>query len=240
MSSIRAVSFDVTHTLIHAPRRGEIYAGVLERHGVHIAPGEAERLIPIVWQEFACGVPSGADRFAMHPEGARGWWRRFLGRLCELAEVPPPSPFAAAELFDRFAHAAAWEIYPDVLPCFTELRAQGLSLAVISNWDERLPTLLERLGLLPFFDVVMISSAVGREKPDARIFHEALRRFGIAPASLLHVGDSRRDDLEGALACGIAALLLERRGTAGGIASLAEIAARIAPAGAPAVRSARR
>jgi hypothetical protein len=104
---IRAVTFDVTHTLIHCPRLGEIYAEVLGRHGIEVSAAEAERLVRLVWQELACLADPSRDRFTSHPEGPAGWWKRFLERLCEHLEAPPPSRFAAAELFSRFARADA-------------------------------------------------------------------------------------------------------------------------------------
>lgn len=209
---IEAVTFDVTHTLVHCPRLGEIYSEVLGRHGVEVAPAEALRLIGLVWREMACSADPSRDRFSAHPEGARGWWQRFLCRLCEHLDAPPPSRFAAAELFHRFGGGEAWEVYPEVPAVLDALRARGLRLGVISNWDTRLPELLRQLDLARRFDVLAYSSAVGVEKPDSRIFRRALRELGVEPRAALHVGDSRLEDLEGAIAAGMRALLLVRGG----------------------------
>ena len=225
---LRAVTFDLTGTLIHTPRRGEIYSEVLGRHGVAVAPARASALIGEVWRELDCLAHPARDRFAAHPEGARGWWRRLLERMCERLEVPPAGPFAAAELFDRFAAAAAWEIYPEVEPTLAELRRMGLARGLISNWDERLPRLLDGLGLAARLDVVAYSQQVGAEKPHRRIFTAALERLGLPAGRVLHVGDRRRHDLEGARAVGMHALLLDRDGAAGDLADLADLPKRIA------------
>jgi putative hydrolase of the HAD superfamily len=214
---IEAVTFDVTHTLVHCPRLGEIYSEVLGRHGVEVAPAEALRLIGEVWREMACSADPSRDRFSAHPEGPRGWWQRFLCRFCEHLDAPPPSRFAAAELFHRFGSGTAWEVYPEVPEVLDALRARGLRLGVISNWDTRLPELLRQLDLARRFDVVVYSSAVGVEKPDSRIYRRALRELGVEPRASLHVGDSRLEDLEGAIAAGMRALLLVRG--AGGLPS---------------------
>jgi len=211
LRTVEVVGLDVTHTLIETPHLGEIYAEVLERHGTPVAPDEVLRLAPMVWQELGCSVPVGGERFGLHSEGERGFWRHYLERLCALLDLAPPSRFAAAELYDRFGRADAWRVYPDVLPALTALRRAGLRLVVISNWDSRLPGLLERLGLLPFFDAVVHSSAIGCEKPGAAIFHEAARRMDVLPGAVLHVGDHALEDVEGARAVGMQALLLERR-----------------------------
>jgi putative hydrolase of the HAD superfamily len=212
---IQAVTFDVTHTLIHAPHLGEIYAEVLRRHRVDVDPPAALRLVGEVWQEFACSADPGRDRFAAHPEGERGWWRRFLERMCEHLEAPVPSRFAAAELFHRFGTAAAWEVYPEVPEVLAALAAQGVRLGVVSNWDHRLPAVLEDLGLARFFGTVTYSQKAGLEKPDPRIFLQALAELEVEPSAALHVGDGPLEDVEGAVAAGMGALLLVRHGAAG-------------------------
>ena len=167
---LRAVTFDATGTLLHSPRRGEIYAETLERHGVAVTPAEAERLIRLVWQELACRADPAYDRFAAHPEGPRGWWARFLERLCEHLGAPPPSRFAAAELYHRFAQPEAWEVYPEVPAVLENLRARELKLAVIANWDDRLPPLLAALDLADYFeDCRHVLSSRSREARPAHL-----------------------------------------------------------------------
>ena len=205
----QAVTFDVTHTLIHSPRLGEIYSEVLGRHGIEVAGGDALRLVGQVWRELACSADPPATASAPIPKG-RGWWQRFLVRFCEHLGAPPPSRFAAAELYHRLGSGEAWEVYPEVPGVLDALRGCGLRLGVISNWDTRLPEILRQLDLARHFDAIVFSSAVGVEKPDARIFRRALRELGVEARAALHVGDSRLEDVEGAIAAGMRALLLLR------------------------------
>jgi putative hydrolase of the HAD superfamily len=228
MTRVAAVSFDANGTLVHTPRMGEIYHEVLARHGVEADPDRLAATIHRVWEEMACRARPGADRFAEHPGGARGFWRRFLERVCEHLELPRSSPFAAAELFDRFADAAAWEVYPEVRPTLARLRRDGLRLAVVSDWDERLPLLLDRLELSGYLETVVYSQAAGAEKPHPLIFGRLLAKLGLEPGEVLHVGDSRRRDLEGALAVGMAALLVDRDGGPDALRSLVDLPLRVA------------
>lgn len=207
---LQAVTFDATHTLIHCPRLGDIYSEVLGRHGIEVESAEALRLIGEVWREMSCSAEPSRDRFSSHPEGPRGWWQRFLERFCEHLDAPPPSRFAAAELFHRLGSGESWEVYAEVPEVLDELRACGLRLGVISNWDTRLPEILRQLDLARRFDAVIHSSAVGVEKPDSRIFRRALRELGVEARAALHVGDNRLEDLEGAMGAGMRALLLRR------------------------------
>ncbi len=228
---LAAVTLDATRTLFEAPRMAAIYAEVLERHGIATDRGSLGPLIREVWQEFSCLADPRYDRFATHEGGAPGFWRRFVERLCERLEVDPPSRFATAELYERFAHADAWRLYEDVAPAIAALRARGMKLAVISNWDERLPRLLDDLGLSPHFDAVVYSQLAGVEKPHPAIFGEALARLSVEPERALHVGDSAREDVEGAQAAGLHAFQLVRgkrpAGDDSAIATLAELPQRL-------------
>lgn len=225
-----ALTLDATGTLIHCPRRGEIYAEVLRRHGLEAAPEAVESGLARVFEEQECLSAYGRDRYAAHPDGPEGYWRGVLQRLAEHLGLAAPSPFAAAELYDRFAKADAWEVYPEIPGVLRRLAAAGIPMAVIGNWDLRLSGLLEALDLAPFFQAVLVSAELGVEKPHPVIFRAALRALATGPAQVLHVGDDRRKDLEGAQGLGLEARWLVRppktvRGFAQAetVASLAEV-----------------
>lgn len=208
---IQAVTFDVTHTLMHAPRLVEIYWQVLRRHGHDVHLKDVRREIPRVWREFSCRVDHRQDRYTCHAKGARGYWQEYLVRLCQCLQTGEPSPFAGAELFDRLAQPESWEVYPDVRPTLEGLRADGLRLGVVSNWDHRLPRLLERLHLADYFHSITYSSACGLEKPHPAIFLQCLEALGVRASRALHVGDQDMEDIEGAEAAGLKALRLDRK-----------------------------
>jgi putative hydrolase of the HAD superfamily len=102
--------------------------------------------------------------------------------------------------------------FADAAPALEELRSLGLRLVVASNWDSSLPEVLERAGLGPLFDGVVSSAMVGSTKPAPEVFREALRLAGAEPGDALHVGDSLENDIEGARALRIRAVLIERDG----------------------------
>jgi 2-haloalkanoic acid dehalogenase type II len=113
--------------------------------------------------------------------------------------------------------------YPDAEPALHGLRERGLRLVAVSNWDCSLSSVLERCGLGELLDGVVTSAEAGARKPDPEIFRAALELVGSEPEQALHVGDTPEEDLAGARAAGIRALLIDRSGDAGDIASLAEI-----------------
>jgi putative hydrolase of the HAD superfamily len=208
--TLSAVTLDATQTLFRSPRMAAIYAEVFARHGLEVDEARLRPLLGEVWQEFSLAADPRRDRFAAHPGGAFGFWRRFVERLCERLEAPPPSRFAASELYERFARADSWEVFPDVRPALALLARRGLRLAVVSNWDERLPRVLDGLGLGGSFAAIIFSQQAGVEKPRPEIFQLALERLEVRPENALHVGDSAREDVEGALATGMHALRLAR------------------------------
>jgi FMN phosphatase YigB (HAD superfamily) len=118
--------------------------------------------------------------------------------------------------------AIRFRAFPDALPALAELRALGMRLVCVSNWDYSLPEVLERVGLGDELDGVLASAAAGARKPDPRIFEAALGLARCTADEALHVGDTPAEDVEGARAAGIRALLIDRGGD-GDIGSLAAI-----------------
>ena len=116
--------------------------------------------------------------------------------------------------------------YPDAVPALTQLRSQGLKLVCVSNWDCSLGEVLERCGLAAHLDGAVSSAEAGALKPDPAIFEAALALAGCSADEAVHVGDTREEDVEGAEAAGIRALLLDRKG-GGDIASLEEVAGKL-------------
>ncbi|MBI2924686.1 MAG: HAD-IA family hydrolase [Verrucomicrobia bacterium] len=213
---IRAVSFDVGGTLIAAwPSVGHVYAAVARRFtGELLKPRALDKRFAAVWRARA-----GAF------DHSRAAWAELV------AEVFARSPLAANEeffnaLYEHFASPSAWRIYDDVLPTLRSLRQRGFRLAVISNWDDRLRPLLERLELSRFFEVIVVSGELGAHKPAAEIFAHAAGRLGLAPGAILHVGDSENEDVRGARAAGFQAVQVRREAPPsppGRIASLCEL-----------------
>jgi len=114
------------------------------------------------------------------------------------------------ELYDLFARAECWRLFDDTIPVLDLLKAKGLRLGIISNWDHRLFSIVDQLGLSSYFERVTASSAVGAAKPARRIFEAALEGMRIQPADGMHVGDSLEDDYHGASRAGMKAVLLNR------------------------------
>jgi putative hydrolase of the HAD superfamily len=80
--------------------------------------------------------------------------------------------------------------------------ARRFRLGVVSNSYGNMPTLLAEAALAPF-TVILDSALAGIAKPDPALYTLAVRRLGLPPATILHVGDSWERDVMPAHAVGM-------------------------------------
>jgi putative hydrolase of the HAD superfamily len=110
----------------------------------------------------------------------------------------------------RRALRSETHLSPDNAQALRNLRASGLRLGLVSNCAMRgdwTRELLDDLGLLEQLDVVVLSSEERVGKPDPRLYRIATERFGTIPPRVLFVGDRLGDDIAGAKAVGMLAVL---------------------------------
>lgn len=96
-----------------------------------------------------------------------------------------------------------------------ELRAMGLPLYAVSNWDIELARVLDDLGWTGYFDGLVVSAVLGVEKPEGEIFEEALRISGVERGRVVHVGNDPVTDVRGASEAGLDTVFVDRRGAGG-------------------------
>lgn len=214
MRNLRAVFFDAGQTLLEAdPPVEKVYRDAFATHGVEADLEVVHRAVHATWREVDARRERGEERWG-GPEGEVGFWRRFVGQVFDRSGGNGLPEALLDGLVAHFREDRHWKVYPETREVLSALRGAGVTLLVVSNWDSTLPRLLGRLGLLPFFDGVVVSAVVGSSKPSRAIFDEAVRLAGVAHAETLHVGDSLVDDYRGAQAAGLHAVLLDRSGRA--------------------------
>ena len=179
MKSIGAVFLDAGDTLLAAdPPVDHVYRDAFARHGVEATADDVHGAVHATWREVDAARERGEARWK-GPGGEAGFWRRFVGAVfARLGGGEMPEPLLA-HLIAHFREELHWTLYPEVPEVLAALRAKGVKLVVVSNWDSSLPSLLERLGIRDSFDEVIVSAVVGVSKPDRGIFDEALRRAGV-------------------------------------------------------------
>lgn len=232
MGQIKAILFDAAGTLLHAhPSVGHVYAAVVARHGAAADPVRMEAAFRAAFASKR-EQPRRRASPAHDPLQNEGydWWRELVFEVMDTLGLTVRDREAFFhELYWRFADPDVWRLYPDALPALRGTRARGLKVALVSNWDVRLRRLVEGMGIIGLFDTIVISTEVGCEKPDPRIFQIACERLAVQPAAAVHVGDHLREDIEGAKAAGVQAVFLDRKRKDGkeAIADLREVLTRV-------------
>jgi putative hydrolase of the HAD superfamily len=223
----RALLIDAMGTLVRLP---DPVPGLVEalrdRCGLDVAPETAAAGLRAEIAYYRAHMQRGSDA-----SGLAALHRDCAAVLRDALGVEGALDDITAALLDALRFAA----FADVPAALTRARRAGHRVIVVSNWDVSLAGVLERVGLAPLIDGVISSAAVGARKPDPMIFTRALALAGARAAECVHVGDSLAEDIAGARAAGIRAVLLDRGGDGGApagvprIAGLDELAAIMEP-----------
>jgi putative hydrolase of the HAD superfamily len=85
-------------------------------------------------------------------------------------------------------------------------------IGIVSDcqYDYAIPE-TKMLGILPFFDVFIISGDYGFRKPDKRLFKECLSKLKVSPHETVFIGDNAFRDISGAKSVGMKTILVMSR-----------------------------
>ncbi|MCC6155748.1 MAG: HAD-IA family hydrolase [Candidatus Hydrogenedentes bacterium] len=211
---IRAVLFDAAGTLLYVfPSVGAIYSREAHRFGGDISAPTIDSAFRSAWRALR-PYADGKTPFHTSEEIERAWWRTLVQRVFDEA----CGPDAFADQFDaffealylRFEEPDVWRLYNDVLPTLDALRVLNIPIAIVSNWDSRLPRLLRAMGIADRFEFILTSAEAGVSKPSPQIFEQALARLGLPAHEALHIGDSLDDDVIAAQNAGLQSLHIAR------------------------------
>ena len=207
---IRAVFFDLYGTLAtFDPPREVIQANAAEQFGLELTPEGVDRGYHMA-DQFMSRQNAIAPVRHMSPAERTRFFARFEQLVLE----------GAGHAVDLGTAAEVWKkvrtqrydlaLFDDVIPSMGRIRDSGLLTGLISNVDSPGTALAESMGLTGHVDISITSGDAGAEKPHPAIFTAALSRAGVGPAEAVHVGDQIESDVEGALAAGMAPILMDR------------------------------
>lgn len=201
---LRAVLFDVDFTLVRpGPELGpEGYVRTGTRHGLAL---EASR--------YDTARDAALVDLEQHPEleHDEAIWFAFTERIVlGMGGTQPASHACAVEITHGWERHENFELYDDTIPVLAELRRAGLKIGLVSNSSRDIHAFARHHGL--DVDAGISSFQHGKTKPHASIFRAVLELLGVAPGEAWMVGDVVEDDIEGALAVGMNAVLVDRLG----------------------------
>jgi len=204
---LRAVVFDVDFTIARpGPDLGpEGYRRLGARHGLELDPAR--------YDEARRTALAAVKR---HPEldHDEEMWVLFTQRIIEGMGGAGDTYGAAVEMERAWARAHHFELYDDALPTLDVLRGRGLKIGLLSNSARDLDEFVAHHGLV--VDAVLTSGAHGKTKPHETIFRRILDLLAVAADEAVMVGDTIDEDIEGARAVGMHAVLVDREGRYGG------------------------
>lgn len=184
---IRAVVFDVVHTLVEPwPPVAVAYRDVGRRHGIDLERSVIQSRFRAAWRHEEAIDAAASPPFATSPARERDRWR---GVVAAVFHEATDTAAIFADLWDHFGRPDAWRAVPAGRALVMAARTAGVPIALASNFDERLVVLAAAVEPLTFADHVFASSSLGWRKPSPRFFRAVEDRLGLGPGDLLLVGD---------------------------------------------------
>jgi putative hydrolase of the HAD superfamily len=199
---LKAVLFDVDFTLARpGPELGpDGYLRIGRRHGVELDVSRHDE-----------ARATALESLRKHPELVHdeAIWIAFTERIViGMGGDPETAHRIAVEVEQAWERSENFELYEDVQPVLEDLRAHGLKIGLVSNGARDLRAFVAHHVL--DVDVAVGSRYHGKVKPDPTIFRKALDRLRVEPREAAMVGDHLEDDVEGASALGMRAILIDR------------------------------
>jgi putative hydrolase of the HAD superfamily len=203
------IFFDAGNTLLTVhPSVAEIYVSAAASFGINVDIQTIEESFQRLWVQTAPLVNNEGHRLTYEKE--RDWWKFLVREVFRDYLHSMDFDQFFDHLYHRFEDADSWRLYEDVPEILEDLKNRGYTLAIVSNWDSRLPSLCDRLGITRFFHTVVVSSIVGYEKPHPYIFQIALEQTGLSAEQVMYIGDDPFLDYQAARKIGIHSLQLDR------------------------------
>jgi FMN phosphatase YigB (HAD superfamily) len=182
-------------------------AEALATLGEDVKPEQLERSMPVAKSAYQTVVREKAQH-------EHGWFVLVRSLLLEAGVSPERAEGLLRPLRTIHEEFYFWRSVPKNLPdALFRARGAGIRLGIVSNSEGRLESVLDRIGLSDWFEVIIDSHLEGVAKPDPEIFQRALQRMAVAPANALYAGDLPEVDLVGANAAGMHAVLVDTFGT---------------------------
>ena len=192
---------------------GEVYSQVAHQFGVEVSAKELDRAFLKSFQHSNRMAFPGVEPEEI-PTKEFQWWSAIASQTFQevgVFEKFSDFPGFFSELYAHFATAEPWFVYPDVLPALEHWHKSGIPLGIVSNFDSRLYSVLQALNLAEYFTSIAISTEVGAAKPEPEIFYAGLQKHDCPPEAAWHIGDSFKEDYQGAKAAGLKGIWLKRQ-----------------------------
>lgn len=212
---IRGIAFDVNGTLVEILTEDGMEAifraagHFLTYQGIDLRRHQVKDLYFEIMKQQQKASPE------TYPEyDSTAIWRRIIeDHMSDYTRQLPPEKLAQMPLFlaemSRGISRRRLRLYPHVREVLDALRGR-FALALVTDAQSAYARgELHKVGLLEYFDTVIVSGDYGYRKPDPRLFHHALAAMGVEPAHALYVGNDMHRDIYGAREAGMATVMFD-------------------------------
>jgi putative hydrolase of the HAD superfamily len=149
------------------------------------------------------------ESFPERISGALGGIRPTMQAVADRLGVPlTDEQLEEATATRRAVQESMFALRPEALGVLGTLRDRGLRIGLVSDCTSELPDAWPRLPLAPLVDAPVFSCEERTRKPDPRLFRAVADRLPADPAACVYVGDGGGQELTGASAVGMHAVLL--------------------------------
>lgn len=201
----KAVLFDLGLTLIRTAAFPEIYRRILSHFKIGATIDDIVQAQKKTENEF--------DISTYDKNRRKEFWTAYNISVLNKLGMEDKAVFVAEQIDTLWWEYSKVEVYPDVEPTLSGLKAKELKIGLVSNgFQQDLDYILVKVGLKKWFDVISSIESCNCAKPEKQIFLYALSNLGIEPSEALFVGDSILQDYEGASAVEIKPVLIDREG----------------------------
>jgi REG-2-like HAD superfamily hydrolase len=210
MSQIKLITFDATNTLFKVCGSvGGIYVNTAYKYGIKADPEKIENNFKKAFKQSNSEYPNFGQTVGML---SHKWWNGVIGTSFDGEIKSDLLDKISSDLYDNFMKKSHWELFPDVLPTLEHFRNKGTKLGVLSNFDERLSTIITELDINKYFTFVLASRNTEWYKPSPQIFHHAASLVArCSTVEVTHIGDNLELDYKAARNAGMDAYLLSRQ-----------------------------
>jgi len=194
------VVFDVVGTLVEPwPRVSRAYAMAGRTHGVELAEDAIAARFASAWRRQEAIDAAATPPFATDRAREAERWREIVA---EVFDHVPESGRIFADLWDHFARPESWRPLQEGVRLVDAAKRSGRTVALASNFDERLFEIARHVEPLVHADHVFASSELGWRKPAPQFFREVERRLGARAEELTLIGDDPDLDVAAARRAG--------------------------------------
>lgn len=209
----RLVTFDVVGTLLHfSVNPSIVYTNAAKKFGIIVQEKVVDSNFKVKFKEMSKNHPNFGQVTGI---GWETWWHDLVVNVlrdstsCEQQDERKFSNIANF-LITIYKDRVCYTLADGVVDLLTDLKPTGVKMGIITNFDERVHSVLKSVGLYCYFDFIASSYEVGAEKPSPEIFRQAMKKASHQSTGkdCLHVGDKVETDYLGAVDAGWNAALI--------------------------------